>query len=370
MAYTEQDLAVPAGRENNKKRKYLIVNPLQGKHVPVSPGRTFQMFADLADLLQKEYEGETLLLIGFAETATAVGAAVAGRMGTLYMQTTREQMEGVEYFYFSEEHSHATEQKLVKTDLDQAVSRVDRIIFIEDEITTGKTIRNIIRLLEQAYPGSLSYSAAALLNGMDEECLKVYRESGIRLHWLVKICHDGYEDRVSGYQKAGVYHTCDLGRPVSEVPEYAVFGYQNARRLTDGAGYQKACERMAEDVLKNLSLPSDSRMLVIGTEEFMYPALWLAYVLEKEGRQVRCHSTTRSPIAVSNDRNCPLHERYELRSFYDSSRKTFLYDIAEYDGVLIVTDAENGEKEGMHTLVNALHLCKNENIYVIRWCTK
>ncbi len=185
VKYTEQELAAVAKRENNKKRSYLVVNRLQGKHVPVSPGKALRMFGSLAELLLEEYRGERLLLIGFAETATAIGAAVAEKLGALYIQTTREQIQDVEYFYFSEQHSHATEQKLVKDDLDRVMERVDRIIFIEDEITTGNTIRNIIELLKKAYPGCAGFSAASLLNGMAKTYQEEYAKSGIRLHWLL-----------------------------------------------------------------------------------------------------------------------------------------------------------------------------------------
>ena len=90
MIYTEQTMSFPAKRENNKKRSYLVVNPLQGKHVPVSPTAAFDMFGALADILKQAYREEKLLLIGFAETATAVGAYIAGELNALYMQTTRE----------------------------------------------------------------------------------------------------------------------------------------------------------------------------------------------------------------------------------------------------------------------------------------
>ena len=43
---------------------------------------------------------------------------------------------------------------------------------------------------------------------------------------------------------------------------------------------------------------SVKKILVIGTEEFMFPALYIGRKMEKEGAEVRCHSTTRSPIAV------------------------------------------------------------------------
>ena len=51
-----------------------------------------------------------------------------------------------------------------------------------------------------------------------------------------------------------------------------------------------------------------------GTEEFMYPALYVGAKLEEAGYTVRMHATTRSPIAVSKEEKYPLHTRYELAS--------------------------------------------------------
>ena len=36
IEYVENDLVRIAKRENNIRRKYLVVNPLQGKHVPIT----------------------------------------------------------------------------------------------------------------------------------------------------------------------------------------------------------------------------------------------------------------------------------------------------------------------------------------------
>lgn len=368
VKYTEQELAAVAKRENNKKRSYLVVNRLQGKHVPVSPGKALRMFGSLAELLLEEYRGERLLLIGFAETATAIGAAVAEKLGALYIQTTREQIRDVEYFYFSEQHSHATEQKLVKDDLDRVMERVDRIIFIEDEITTGNTIRNIIELLKKAYPGCAGFSAASLLNGMAKTYQEEYAKSGIRLHWLLRTCHDSYEERAADCRGDGICHGCDSSLPAVVPEEYRISGCRDARRLTDGTLYKTACRQMGREAVERLQPVRGERILVIGTEEFMYPALVLASMLEEKTGWVRCHSTTRSPILVSSEAWYPLHERYELRSLYDRQRTTFLYDLSAYDRVCMVTDAGEEEKEGLYSLINALVSCGNERICVIRWC--
>ena len=88
--YREDELIAVARRENNLKRNYLAVNRKQGKHVPVSPEEAFSLYRALADEIRHEYEGQRLLVIGFAETATAIGAALAVELNSLYMQTTRE----------------------------------------------------------------------------------------------------------------------------------------------------------------------------------------------------------------------------------------------------------------------------------------
>ena len=95
-------------------------------------------------------------------------------------------------------------------------------------------------------------------------------------------------------------------------------------------------------------------------------ALQLAGQLEKEGNSVRCHSTTRSPIVVSLEREYPLHSRYELKSLYDPDRRTFLYAIEKYDKVFVITDSPEIE-EGQRTLINALQNY-NDDITVVRWC--
>lgn len=132
-----EDLVKVAKRENNTRRNYLYVNPLQGKHVPVSPGHSLALFSQLAQKAETRYEKETLLIVGFAETATAIGAAVACEAGNVkyYMHTTREVVPDADYLFFTESHSHATEQRLVTDSLDEILSEVDRIVFAEDEVT-------------------------------------------------------------------------------------------------------------------------------------------------------------------------------------------------------------------------------------------
>lgn len=380
MKYQEKDLVKIAKRENNTKRSYLVVDPLQGKHVPVEPSKALNLFKSLAEKLQGKYEGERLLLIGFAETATAIGAQAAITLGTKYIQTTREVIQDARYLFFSEAHSHATEQKLVKDDIDRVINDIDRIVFIEDEVTTGNTIMNIIKIITKEYQKKIKFAVASLLNGMTEESLKIYQDEKIELHYLVKTDHSGYGAVAEQYRCDGLYicaipenHTHESAdidvQSEKNMREHIISipGWMNARRFVDAKQYEAACRKLAETVIAETGVKQGERVLVIGTEEFMYPALLTGQEIEKMGCEVRSHSTTRSPIAVSTEEEYPLHCRYELRSLYDPDRKTFIYDLENYDRVIVMTDSALVSLKGLETLTYALRM-KNENITVIRWC--
>ena len=394
--YTEAELVRIAKRENNTRRKYLVVNRLQGKHIPVSPKEALQMFRSLAELIKEAYPSERLLMVGFAETATAIGAAVAIECQAAYMQTTREVIDGADYLYFSESHSHATEQKLVKTDLDKIIGKTDRIVFIEDEVTTGNTILNIVRLIQKTYAQPVSFAVASILNGMNEEALENYKNLKIPVHYLVKTAHDTYTEIAEQYQADGTCHICtkpqekeveqqkevqqqiemqqtkEAQQPI-EVQE--ISGWINARRLHTADTYKQACEQLWQEIQQKYGYTkytketeTGRRILVLGTEEFMYPALYVGAKLEEAGYTVRMHATTRSPIAVSKEEKYPLHTRYELASLYDKNRTTFVYDLTEYEEVLVLTDAQKQETEGWESLQRALTLNHNRQIRGIRWC--
>lgn len=403
MVYTEQNLVRIAKRENNPKRKYLVVNRLQGKHIPVKPSEALALFRALADTLPSSYKEETLLVIGFAETATAIGAAVAAELGTDYIQTTRELVPDVDYLYFSEEHSHATEQKLVKNDIDTAVKTIDRILFVEDEVTTGKTILNIIDIIKKQYPKHIKFSVASILNGMDKAALANYENSGIELFWIVKTDHAAYTGTAESCAGDGIYADCRSSIVTDHaVVERAVMDgkkalltkdasackcaevqmtindtkqlhlkminalkHMNARRTVKAAAYQQYCGSLYQDMASQMDLSSAQNILVLGTEEFMYPALYTASKLEALGKKVWFHATTRSPIAVSTEQGYPLHARYELVSLYDNKRETYVYNLQKYDTIVIVTDAKGEMTEGICSLIQALLCCGNEHIIFV-----
>lgn len=390
-----------AKREKNQKRPYLVVNPLQAKHVPVSPRKTLAVFDALARCLRQAYDGEKLLLIGFAETATAIGSRLAVVLDSDYIQTTREDLEEAEYLYFTESHSHATEQRLVKNGLMERIQEADRVVFVEDEVTTGDTIAKLADLLQKAYPKELKFAVASLLNGMDEKAALRYQERKISVHYLVRTDHSRFTELAEGFLGDGHYESLYFqgkkiegnlpeGKKREENDTYicreTITGAVNPRRITTGAAYRRACEKLWEQVYGLWEGGSGESVLVLGTEECMYPAIHVAAELSKLGCRVKCHATTRSPIAVSREAEYPLHCRYELPSFYEMGRRTFVYELKRYDRVLILTDAgvtfragdrkgDGGEPAsiaafaaGADALCEGLAAAGNTRIYLIRWC--
>ena len=96
----------------NKKRRFLFVSKVLGKHISVDPKKCLE----LGELLVKEYKRKTVkgtespMVIGFAETATALGHSFFDNLkeAKYFMHTTREEIEDLRKLEFKEEHSHAT----------------------------------------------------------------------------------------------------------------------------------------------------------------------------------------------------------------------------------------------------------------------
>lgn len=368
--YEEKDLIAVARRENNTKRGYLLVNPLQGKHFPVSPTQSLALFKQLSLCLPLEFAQKKTLFIGFAETATAIGMAVALEKGGYYMQTTRELDETVEFFDFSESHSHATEQKLSKTHLDQILPEIEEIIFVEDEVTTGNTIEQIIKILRDSYTKTPNISVLSILNGMNPTQMANYQAMNVALFYLRKTDHSNYGEIAAKFPDDGQYHQeipTKNAKNLKIKTYHCPLPYLNTRRLCHSADYEKHCEALFQWTLEE-KIPRKPSILLLGTEEFMFAPLYLGKKWEEKGHEVRCHATTRSPIMVSHAPHYPLQERYALPSLYDPQRNTFIYQLSDKnrkDQVVIFTDSPL--KNSHLPLCQWLNYVGYEDISLIRY---
>jgi hypothetical protein len=365
-----------ARRNNNNRRKFVLVQKRLAKHLPVSPCTALEHMARLSGQIGPHGDGSDCLVIGFAETATALAAAVACGIGSMtsLITTTRElEKPRNEYVLFAEEHSHAIEQFLHGAYLDRLNNRITDIIIVDDEITTGKTARNLINLLREQFKGlsTAAYTVASLLNGIDEVNEKIFFDHDIGMKYLEKVEQIGsldIDDAILEKTPRSFINATSDGFEILEAN-----GKLDPRFGVCAANYHSACMSLATFARKQLEdeLRSSSRILVLGTEECMYPALCLGSLLENllPKANVLCHSTTRSPIIASKTADYPIRNASLLNSFYDEERTTYLYNLNEYDLVIIITDSENEAAliRSENSLASALSAFGCSCIRYIKW---
>lgn len=344
-----EDVIKMAKRHNNPKRDFLFVNTLLGKHIAVQGRDALMMHRALGDKVyelfkEKGWENKKVLLVGFAETATALAQNIMfyslkfkekfplNIVG--YTQTTREELPSNQYtnIAFEEEHSHATSQKLYfDKELDY-----DVVLFVEDEITTGNTILNFISQFEKHQSGK-KYAVASILNWQNDKDAKTFSEKGVEVTFLVRGKmkdklpsfsikegkeYDLYHDDVNYKVKLSPSNNPRLPMTVEEFSEYISFGDNKDKEFS-----------------KLISLKdSKKKTLVIGTEENMFVPIFFAVIIDADVK-----ATTRSPIESSLEDGYPISSRLKLNSAYESGRVTYLYDmdLGDYEQFVIFVEEES-----------------------------
>lgn len=290
-------------RENNSKRDFIFVNRYQGKHVPARPQNILQLFENLKITITKDSRWnrkEKVCIISFAETATAIGHYIADNIPNkeyYYLQTTREKSNEPLLVEFKEEHSHATDQALYG-DL-QKLKNCDRILFVDDELSTGKTILNFIEKLNEIK--DFKYSVASFLNLQSKENQKIFEENNIDTYALIR----------------GTIKDINKKIDVKTLPDI-----EDIHTITNEYYHPK-------------------RNLVIGTEEDMYNSILKANNLEKGDRnkeEYYFQASTRSPICPSEENNYVLFNRIRFISAKEQNRKVYLYNLQQYDRIIIMAN--------------------------------
>ena len=372
MQYNKETMVLLARRENNSMRPYLFVNPLQGKHIPTSPEDAIGMCQALAEKINDAYPDELLYVIGFAETATGIAACVTGFLNNaVYYQNTTREANGKDCIVFSEVHSHAKDQLLRTDGVGEAVKKAGRILFIDDEVTTGNTILNLAGMIRERFRAEgLRFTIVSLLNSMSGERFAELERMGIECLYLERIPHGYRTDSILDVPFDPARHAEARGTEAAAGAGNVFICPVNPRYPVRFRDYRTAVREFAEEIRTELlnGRGRPDRVLVLGTEEFMYPTFVTGEMIRQQGlaREVRIHSTTRSPIIACGREGYPLYFRYQIRSPYDPERKTYVYNLREYDRVFVLTDA--GERPaGLGDLRRALETAGNKDITVIRW---
>lgn len=388
----------------NKKRGFLFVSELLGKHIPVHPykplltsgllaieyyekktGNTTHAKQELVDgllsedsrKLEKAYSllqeqklsvQEEPTIIAFAETATALGHAVFDCLEPAYfIATTREQIsEEDPSLIFEEEHSHAVDQCCYLS-----INRLEKdnpIILVDDEITTGNTALNIIREIHSKYPRK-EYTILSILDWRSKEHIEQFKQVEKELNITIstisllsgtvdfsgKLLEEAIENeqidlqnkemRVEYTSLSHLFTTLPLTSCTNEY-EHTIFPYV---RETGRFGLTHV-ERLKINeacLLAGKQLSASrigERTLCLGTGEFMYLPMKISTYM---GTGISYHSTTRSPIHPVDREDYGIKNGFRFPNPEDEAIIHHVYNIPKglYDEVFLFHEGQVLEKK-------------------------
>jgi adenine/guanine phosphoribosyltransferase-like PRPP-binding protein len=389
----------------NPRRAQLLVSRVLGKHVPTDPrlvrAAGLLLGGLVADalacrppralpvpLLHAAVDGDRdatvalhtaaqaaigepsdALVLGFAETATALGHCVAeGLGGADVLHSTRRPVAGFATAGgFTEEHSHATDHLLLPTDA--GLLRDGRpLVLVDDELSTGRTALNTITALHRVSPreryvvaalvdvrppgGELAAGVAALGARLDVVALARgavdvppdvdQRAAALRAELdsrasAARLACTETPTRVHPERDSRV-ELAELGWPAG-LPSGARHGFGAREHGTLAA----ALPGLADALARAAGLRPGERALVLGTEELMQLPLRLAQTLADAGHDVAFSTTTRSPAVIADEPGYALTSGITFPAHDDPADgpgPRFAYNVgaARWDHVLVVVD--------------------------------
>lgn len=357
---TKDDIIVHH-RCNNNKRDYLFVNRLQAKHIPSRPSSVIHMSYRLKRLIDTTSYNK-ITVIAFAETATAIGNFVAEALETLdkkiyILQTTRENISSERLVDFEEEHSHAVNQSLLISkemlENEPEILNADCYVLVDDEITTGKTVINLVsKLRNKIKNNKADFIVASICNWQNEDDKKAFKNENIKAVSLMSgvikdkqikmsslvpnfdsiLCHTGNVKRELTSECRGHHIGINL---ITYNRESLLMSERTGHKVT------KLNELSVKELLDKINpiRKKYDKIRVIGTEEFMTIPIKLANIFEEEfDCEAYVQATTRSNIDIMLDGK-GLKNYITLPSIYDSDRETYLYNIDnDQDIVVVISD--------------------------------
>lgn len=322
----------------NPKRSFLFVSTVLGRHIPVRPSDHFAAASALARGCDRIRMPGPVLVIGYAETAVGLGAAVAralarGRPGQelLYLSTTRHPVPGREWVRFSEGHSHATEHHVLRPDPHPAISSPDvTLILVDDETTTGSTfaaladalMRAGVRVARVVLVTLTDWSGGGAVRAVSalRPDLPVTSVSLARGAW-------------SWAPDANVRLPDLPGRIDPEHPAWVAPPSVSPRcGLSDWSPHAHA--RLAARIA-----PGDREpVLIIGTGEHVWSPMLLGERLERDGAEVRVVATTRSPILTGE----VIREKLTFPDHFGLGVPMYLHNVPARPNARVVVMTETG----------------------------
>lgn len=330
-------LAGVAQRVHNTKRSFLFVSSALGKSVPAEPTAVISTANALAELIRAHLSGASVV-VAYAETATGLGTQVAMHLDTPVVSTTRTFGDDA-WLRFTEPHSHAAQHAIRHqfAPLEQAST----IVLVDDEFSTGTTLRNtILAMLPKVR--ARRFVIASLIDARtsmsDQHMSDFAAEHNVQIiavaldrianHPNIETAHASLEAKVLTEGcvpdvvslPSGLTSVAD-GLNVTQFSEWGTFVRQLARDI-------RGTTVSGRSSLKGFDPKAST--LVLGTEEFLWPAQFLALMLEAD-----TSSTTASPAAVVDEPDYPMRSGF---SFTTPRGRRYAYNAEGYEQIIIFTD--------------------------------
>ncbi len=397
LGLTVADLVGLALRRN-WRRPQLLVSTVLGKHVPTDPrivyaaglllggqvayALTDTKPADLASgrLLREALAGQPgnaralldhapapapalvgkVAVLGYAETATALGHAVADALpGAVYLHSTRRPVGTATEAGFEEEHSHASSHLLLAEDPQLLTG--DVLVLVDDELSTGRTVLNTVATVHRRHLRR-RYVVAALVD---------VRSEGDRVGMALRAAELGVRLDVVALASGTLTLPPDLpaqaARLLSAHPDVALptpastdgqidrivpTDWPTAVREGGRHGFTSADRRLLKGALREVAVTiaatlTGRRVLVLGFEELMYAPLLLAGMLldlAVTPALISFSTTTRSPVLAVDEPGYPIRSRLVFPAHdepADGPGERYAYNVTPgaFDHVVVVVDA-------------------------------
>ena len=317
----------------NPKRAFLFVSKVLGKHIPVAPSTMQRSYVDLCALVPKDLP-YPITVIGMAETAVGLGAGVYRELkkdfaeNALFVTTTRHPVDALPTLgLFLEEHSHAQDQFILSshdTKKHQHLIQSKTLILVDDEISTGKTFKNLIMSLKNSGLEQVERIILVTLVNWAEEHLNDL-DVGIPIE-VVSLLHGSWAWQANQNQ-------IEINMPDVNKTN------QEAQRIIAPHDWGREpsyldCKAWADVQVKK----PNEKILVLGSGEFSWIPFLIAEQLEQQGAEVYYSSTTRSPIMQGHaiQSICAFTDNYGLNI------NNYAYNVRhqQFDRVLLVIETE------------------------------
>jgi orotate phosphoribosyltransferase-like protein len=347
-------------RSNNKKRHFMFVSSVLGKHTSVVPGTLADMSKKLATLYceGRDLDVKDVLVLGFAEAATAMAQCFADALGenVPFIHSTREVIDGLKpTLTFREPHSHAPKHRFYFMD-EYLITSAKEIILVDDEITTGNTALNIIKEINSKYPGK-KFGLATFLDWRETHHIEEFNSSlsidNITVH-TAAILHGSLE--LSSVRSPSIRIPQHTLSPTYTGQTWDKHKFRYPKR-DKGIPYLVGSGRFGLESFSRLMINDIStltahyldvicagcnKVLVLGSGEFQYLPEKIAGLMSIP---TEYQSITRTPNIPLDQEHYPIKKAIAFKSPLDPTRLDYLYNLTSegFDAVVLMIEANTNE---------------------------